>query len=307
MGTIKVYKHEQERGLATAIQQGAVASTQLAIATDTPKNTEAKTLHNKDYSEYMKKYLSADMALMNCILVTTNWNKNDDVFTADETWASYRTPVFKPANLGHVGREGVGNQTIGVIVNSEPVDDDYKYIYADEIPEKFHILCSVYLWEAYFPETVASIKKGVDEDKMFVSMECLFSDFGYALKKEGNSEVNLLPRNEITAWLTSHLRAYGGTGKVTIDGAEYRIARWLKEIIFSGVGFVPNPANNESIIFKDYLSHAAARENMKFKKFDEAAAAQFSVAKENVDKSLNDFSDNCVLFNSKGNVQLWPM
>jgi hypothetical protein len=62
---------------------------------------------------------------------------------------------------------------------------------------------------------LAEIAKG----EWFVSMECLFKGFDYALKgRDGSTRV--VARNEQTAFLTKHLRAYGGTGKY----GEYRSA-----------------------------------------------------------------------------------
>jgi uncharacterized coiled-coil protein SlyX len=83
----------------------------------------------------------------------------------------------------------------------------------------------------------------IEEGKWFVSMECLFAGFDYALLDvEGNAK--LLERNEGSAFLTKHLRAYGGDGEY--EG--YKIGRSLREISFSGKGLVAKPANPRSVI-----------------------------------------------------------
>ena len=47
---------------------------------------------------------------------------------------------------------------------------------------------------------------------MFVSMECIFRGFDYAVQApDGNKHI--VARNEETAFLTRHLRSYGGTGE----------------------------------------------------------------------------------------------
>ena len=74
-------------------------------------------------------------------------------------------------------------------------------------------------------------------------MECLFAGFDYALlDDEGNAK--LLSRNESSAFLTKHLRAYGGNGEY--EG--YKIGRSLRDISFSGKGLVSKPANPRSVI-----------------------------------------------------------
>jgi hypothetical protein len=87
---------------------------------------------------------------------------------------------------------------------------------------------------------VAAIKAGTK----FVSMECLFSDFDYAEEQEDGS-YRVIAREEATAYLTKHLRAYGGTGIYE----DKKIGRLLKNITFSGKGYVDRPANPDSIIF----------------------------------------------------------
>jgi hypothetical protein len=242
-----------------------------------------------------------DMSYVNAILVSTNWNKNDDVFTPDEVYKSVYTPVFKPANENHIGREEVGNKIVGFIKDSYPVDDEYEYYsYDNKDPESFHILCQIGLWQAYFPEAVGSILKSIDENKKYVSMECFFDDFGYALKTEGSDECNLLPRNEITSWLTPYLRAYGGKGKVVINDVEYIIGRWLKDITFSGVGFVDDPANDDSIIFQDYLQPTQA--SIKYKHIDNDKVETWTKNS----KKLKEINNNGVLNLVQGNCDIWP-
>ena len=60
---------------------------------------------------------------------------------------------------------------------------------------------------------IGSYTAEVEEGKWFVSMECLFAGFDYALiDPEGKSK--LVQRNEASAFLTKHLRVYGVTGDV---------------------------------------------------------------------------------------------
>jgi len=76
-------------------------------------------------------------------------------------------------------------------------------------------------------------------------MECFFKGFDYGLINKTTGEYKVLGRNEETSFLTKHLRAYGGVGEYQ----DHKIGRVLRDITFSGKGFVNKPANPESVIF----------------------------------------------------------
>ena len=91
-------------------------------------------------------------------------------------------------------------------------------------------------------------------------MECLFSNFGYAIISPDGENYSTIARSEDTAWMTKHLKAYGGSGEY--EG--YKIGRWLKNITFSGKGYVDHPANKNSIIFNEastFMFSQATQEN----------------------------------------------
>ena len=131
-------------------------------------------------------------------------------------------------------------------------------------------------------------------------MECKIKDFGYAIRRADSQNVELLPRTEITAWLTASLRRFGGTGKVNINGTEYLVGRWLRGITFTGMGFVEQPANPESINFQDYVSHASRQS---WKMLSDSDANKFSVDKE---QSSVGLSGTRVLASSN-KVLIWPI
>jgi len=301
---MKIYNIEQSRGLSNVISAHTKASVISPVLKE--RNIAQAAKLNRCESSVPKGMMS-----FSSILVTTNWNKNDDIFSNDETWRARSTPRFKPVNIEHQGQEGSANTTCGFIVSSECVDDEYKTMHSEDfdsddcpMPDgKFHILTNAYLWADYFPNTVNSIKSGIDNNSMFVSMEAFFDDFGYGLRTEGSDNINLLPRNEITAWLTSYLRVYGGKGEVVIDGTKYRIGRWLRSITFSGMGCTDNPANPESIIFEDYIAHANLKQyNMS--KLDDNSASEWSVSKE-METISKEISENGVLNTVAEKKILW--
>ncbi len=85
-------------------------------------------------------------------------------------------------------------------------------------------------------------------------MECLFPSFDYALRNsEGDTKI--VAREEASAFLSKHLRSYGGTGKY--EG--YEVGRLLRNISFSGKGLVSKPANPRSIILNDSQSFSECK------------------------------------------------
>ena len=121
-------------------------------------------------------------------------------------------------------------------------------------------------------------------------MECLFTDFDYALASD-SCHMRTLGRNEESAFLTKHLRAYGGTG--VYQG--FKIGRMLKNIAFCGHGLVNKPANPSSIIFDKYNPFVAPTEGS-LAIFESSQAAQQSVlSKEETEMADNlDFYKNQV-------------
>jgi len=302
---MKIYDNEIKAGLQNILS--SKNSIEVCASLKFPTEIENKIVeaghkyfkYDSD-KEYIKEWLSIDLMKIYCILVSTNWNKNDDVFSVEETYKAYQTPLYKPVNLNHAGRETTKNTILGVINNCFLMDKDYNDIYLDkkDMPDFFHLGVGAFLWEAYFPKIIKEIKEKIQDDKIFVSMECIFADFGYALRKDVDSPIQFLPRNDVTSKLTSNLRAYGGKGRVKIDGEQYLIGRWLKDFVFSGMGIVETPANPESIIFTDFLSHTDDTLPDKFKKIDEASIGEF-------DGNCNKNLENGVLSYSLDEIGLW--
>lgn len=298
---MKIYKHELDRGLSEEIVKAEVTTASAAVMDE--RRVQATKLYRGDTAQYLKSEIPDDVMCVHSILVSTNWNLNDEVFTSEEVWKARQTPIGQPANRNHYDpKDPEKYDIVGTIVACWPVDDKYEYVYADhtDLPDFFHLLCRSYLWESYYPKEVGIIKSGIDDNKMFVSMECKIKDFGYAIRRADSQNVELLPRTEITAWLTASLRRFGGTGKVNINGTEYLVGRWLRGITFTGMGFVEQPANPESINFQDYVSHASRQS---WKMLSDSDANKFSVDKE---QSSVGLSGTRVLASSN-KVLIWPI
>jgi hypothetical protein len=200
-----------------------------------------------------------DLYRLYTIMVSAGINKNDDVFTKKELWTAKDTPIDKPLNVEHSPRNIVGH-----IIESRMIDDQYQPIdeYEDdeeEDEEVCHILTGGVIYKhinSIDPELEqerAKLIEEIDNGEWYVSMECLFNDFDYALIHPVFGK-RCIKRNESTSFLTKYLRIYGGDGHY--NGMV--IGRVLKGLLFSGKGLVKNPANPNSIILNNVSSFSGA-------------------------------------------------
>jgi len=237
---MQVYKQEILDGVGEAVKATAsVAFCSQAAICDTH--------HVAD--ETVQKIVAAnanpqqvDLYYIKSILVSTGWNKNDDVFDPQVTYAARHTPEDKQFNFMHNE-----NDIIGHITGSYVVDRLGNKIVGDETPTEFDIITEAVLYNSWSDpdnrKRMATIIEEIEQGKWFVSMECLFAGFDYSIVSP-DGEAKTVARNEESAFLTKHLRAYGGTGEYN----GYKIGRSLREISFSGKGLVNKPANPRSYI-----------------------------------------------------------
>ena len=252
MNKITVFDAEREAGIEEQIRSQASLAyvSQLCPAAPAAKSKNAFKPLNKNLLKDIKAIAGQkdkDVFRTFSILVSTSWNKNDDVFSQEEVWAARETPTYKPANLEHDEKKIVGG-----IIGTWPVDDEYNLIdpnvSLDELPEVYHLLVSSVIYNQWqdpeYKSRAEELIKKIEDGQMFVSMECVFSGFDYAVVAP-NDDNHIVARTNDTAFLSRHLRAYGGTGE--FQG--HKVGRLLKNITFSGKGFVEKPANPDSIIF----------------------------------------------------------
>jgi len=237
--SIKIYQHEINDGIGDLVKSTASVAycSEATFQRDIPEEIVAKAIaENKD---------QIDLYYLESVLVSCGWNKNDDVFLAEPTWAARNTPEDKQFNFMHDE-----NDIIGHITGSYVLTKDGKAVANDaEMPTDFDIITQAVLYNSWTGdenrERMEKIISEIEEGKWYVSMECLFAGFDYALTNP-NDEHKILARDEESAFLTKHLRAYGGSGEY--DG--YKLGRALKNISFSGKGLVSKPANPRSVILK---------------------------------------------------------
>jgi hypothetical protein len=250
---MKVYAAEKEANLSEAIvTANKIVANCEVVCIKSPATQAALDECLQRHAELSKaNEENFDLHPLYTILTTTGWNKNDDVFDRWETWAAKDTPEDKPFNLEHKPSDIIGHITggwavdgeLGLISAAETVED---------LPDQFHLLTSAVLYkhlstsDKELAQKVSDLLTGIANNEWYVSMEALFSDFDYALVSEDGQQ-QVVARNEDTAFLTKHLRAYGGEGE--FDGR--RVGRLLRNITFSGKGLVKKPANPASVIFND--------------------------------------------------------
>ena len=203
-----------------------------------------------------------DLFYLNSVLVSAGWNKNDDVFGVQALWDARNTPVNKQFNYMHDDTDIIGHMTASIVMDQEGnvVKEE------NALPEKIDIVTSAVIYKTWsdpqMRERVQELCEGLDAGEWSVSMECIFSDFDYAIVGP-DDENRVLARTEESSFLTKHLRAYGGDGEYQ----GYKIGRLLKGFYFSGKGLVAKPANPRSIILSKDTNPFDASASVQFVNF----------------------------------------
>ena len=241
---MKLFETEIVDGLSEKILGKSASSIVYASEALPCKTNYMRPTHIKS----LASLADADLYYVQSILVTSSWNKNDDIFDKAEVWLAKDTPEDKPTNLEHDE-----SSIIGHITANWPITEDGLLIDIqtpiENIPDRFHILIGSVVYRSFSSEILKErsnkLIAEIESGHKYVSMECFFTDFDYGLLNTSTNEYKILARNNTTAFLTKHLRAYGGVGQ----HENYKIGRVLRGITFSGKGFVDRPANPDSIIF----------------------------------------------------------
>ena len=131
MESIKIYKAEASDGLGDTIQSNN--SIAYSSVVEVGNKTNIKTILS---SVTDKKYNIETLYAVKSLLVSTNWNKNDDVFSPQDTWAARHTPINTQTNIEHNQ-----DQIVGHITSVWVVDNNGKLIKDDvtEAPDYFHV------------------------------------------------------------------------------------------------------------------------------------------------------------------------
>lgn len=238
---MKIFEQENIDGISELIKS---TSSVLYASAIEPSDHELKCKTFKALASIE----DTDLYYTQSILVSSSWNKNDDIFDKYEVWNARHSPEHKPTNLEH--DEGI---IIGHIVSNYPITEDGILIDentpTDNLPDKYHILTGAVIYKSYtrpeLQERTQTLIAEIENGTKYVSMECFFKGFDYGLINKNTGEYKVLARDNNTAYLSKYLRAYGGLG----EHDNYKIGRVLRNITFSGKGYVDRPANPDSIIF----------------------------------------------------------
>lgn len=282
MKSIPIYRDEVDAGIGDIVKSQASVSYCTSLKPWTPtEDTLSKILASVKRSKP-----DIDLSCLyptESILVSSNWNKNDDVFPREDTWAARHTPCDKPTNLEHDE-----NQIVGHMISSWVIDDDNKLVddntIISDLPPVFHICNGAVIYKTWAQQELIDrtneLITAIEGNNKFVSMECWFTNFDYAVISD--NQFHVVARNDETAFLTKHLKAYGGSGQFE----HARVGRLLRNITFTGRGYVDKPANPNSIIFNlddnVTVDFANAKSNNPF----DASAGVFLAA-----KSVEDSND----------------
>lgn len=184
------------------------------------------------------------------VTASVGWNKNNDYFLADELYLARHTVINQPLNLEHDI-----DTIIGHVIDSYLVDENHQRIAPDSpVPLRFHLVSEGVLYkfpgkdpkrQKLFPVVNAIVKEiQSGASRWYVSMECVFSSFDYAVQ-EPDGSVTIIARTDANKYIDSFLRQKGGEG--VYNGK--RIGRAMRGIHFIGQGIVRRPASEDSIIF----------------------------------------------------------
>ena len=121
-----------------------------------------------------------DLFFTKSVFVSTNWNKNDDVFAPQPVWAARHTPAHKPTNLEHDETKLVGH-----ITDTWALDNDGNLIpdntVIDDLPAFYHIANGAVIYTSWadddLKERTAELIGQIQAGTKFVSMEALFTRF----------------------------------------------------------------------------------------------------------------------------------
>lgn len=241
---MEVYKHEVLDGIEDRVRNSklAIACTMKNIL-DIPEKAYNKVLAYANPKQI-------DLFYFESILASVGWNVNDAVFDKFEMWKARTTPADKPINFMHNESDIIGHMTSSsIIVDGKLFDESL----VDEtntdsnIPEFYDIAVGAVLYKYWEDsdrkKTIANLIKEISEGKWYVSMECIFPKFDYAvITPDGQQKV--IARNNDSSFLTKHLKFYGGNGEYN----GHKVGMLMRDFVFSGKGIVDNPANKRSDI-----------------------------------------------------------
>lgn len=285
---MKIYKAEIRDGIAELVKSNASVAMYSEVEGYIPSQEDLVIC--KAIAENKNQ---VDLYYLKSILASVGWNKNDDVFDPMETWKAKSTPEDKQFNYMHDEKDIIGHITSAYVAdeNGNRVDDINQN---SQLPVYFDVVIGSVLYtswsdpklKARMQDVIKDIENG---DTWHVSMECLFPAFDYALI-DSNNQTKIVRREETSAFLTKHLRSYGGSGEYN----GYKLGRLLRNFSFSGVGLVKKPANPRSIILnksKSIFFNESKAQEITMQDDLEVLKAELAEAKKTADEMKKKVED----------------
>jgi hypothetical protein len=241
---MEIQVYSEEKDVAELIQKNRIVSHVVELSEVAPFNICEKLEANIKASPERTNF---DLHYIQSVLVSSVVNENLDYFSPAELWGARNTAKDKPFNVEHECDDIIGHMTSSYVIDGEgnKLDDN---LAVDQLPDTLHIIAQAVLYKHWSKDEkqarMNTILAELKEQKWFVSVECLFSNFDYIIINEGGPN-KLIARNDKTSFLTKYLRVYGGAG--VYQGQ--KIGRVPRNFILSGKGLVREPANKSSIIF----------------------------------------------------------
>ena len=199
-----------------------------------------------------------DLQYIRSLLVSAGTNKNGAHFLPSEMMKAHNTIVHKAIDIEHEEDKIIGHMydcaftfKDGEVFDPRVLLAEYQETAQDPDQLDVDIIVAGIIHKLRFPELSEEIAAG----EWKVSMECLFRDFDL---KIGNQ---IITRQEARALGYTPEDLVGGFVKVVAGQkalGKHLVARVLRDLAFTGMGIVKNPANPHSIM----LETAAQKEIM---------------------------------------------
>ena len=107
---MKIFKHEIKDNIAELVQSSASVAYCMPATICEAANDESLAFANKVKADSGNPK-QIDLFYMKSVLVSTGWNKNDDVFQTKATWDARNTPEDKQFNFMHNENDIIGHIT----------------------------------------------------------------------------------------------------------------------------------------------------------------------------------------------------
>ena len=117
---MKIYKSEIRDGLGDLLSEKSSVACCAVAETYNPEDSSQLRKLLAEESTVAQNEDQIDLYYLKSILVSTGWNKNDDVFDPKELWIAKETPEDKPFNFMHDEKDIIGHITGNTVVDFEP-------------------------------------------------------------------------------------------------------------------------------------------------------------------------------------------